>query len=555
MNPVRHSGRIPARALRGTVAVLSTCGLLLTACTTIGPEQASARLSPAQAPQGAADAASTSPVPPGLQRYYGQELHWKTCPDTPAFQCTTVKAPLDYAHPDAGDINLEAARKKATRTGATRIGSLLFNPGGPGESAIDYLTAAPDKFASVNAAFERLNATYDLVALDPRGVGHSTPVDCGTDTSTAATDSGASTPSTDQKIQESAAAWAEVAAACARHAGRLLPHVGTLDAARDMDLMRALLGDEQLHYIGWSYGTYLGATYAELFPSRVGRMVLDGAVDPSLNAGSHYLSQARGHQVAWEAFATDCAARSDCPVGHSVKEAGRTLDSLVARLDRTPLRQGKDITIDGQTVLITTIFLLRAPNWPTLRQVLREALAGDTTTLQESYGGQLSDSLGVQSQTAVSCLSSTLGPRYTAAQAKAHLAELKQVAPQFGKFWVQFLTWCTSWPVPANQTAHPITAPGAAPILVVGTTRDPATPYNQAQALARQLQSGRLLTWDGDGHGAYIQGSTCIQNAVDHYLLDGRLPAAGTICTDAPDTANEPVGTAPEALTPAEMHR
>ncbi|MFF3878909.1 alpha/beta hydrolase, partial [Streptomyces sp. NPDC001978] len=500
MNPVRHSGRIPARALRGTVAVLSTCGLLLTACTTIGP---------AQAPQGAADAASTSPVPPGLQRYYGQELHWKTCPDAPALQCTTVKAPLDYAHPDAGDINLEAARKKATGTSATRIGSLLFNPGGPGASPIDDLTAAPD--ADV---FASLNAAYDLVALDPRGVGHSTPVDCGTETSTTATDSGASSTSTDQEIEENAAAWAaawaEVAAACARHAGRLLPHVGTLDAARDMDLMRALLGDKQLHYLGWSYGTYLGASYAELFPSRVGRMVLDAAVDPSLNAGSTYLNQARGYQVAWEAFAADCAARSDCPVGHSVQEAGRTLDSLVARLDRTPLRQGKDITIDGQTVLSTTILLLRAPNWPTLRQVLREVLAGDTTTLQESYGGQLSDSLGVQSQIAVSCLSSTLGPRYTTAQAKAHLAELKRVAPQFGKFWDQFLTLCTSWPVPANQTAHPITAPGAAPILVVGTTRDPATPYNEAQALARQLQSGRLLTWDGDGHGAYTRGSTCI---------------------------------------------
>ncbi|MFF3878199.1 alpha/beta hydrolase [Streptomyces sp. NPDC001978] len=541
MNPVRHSGRIPARALRGTVAVLSTCGLLLTACTTIGPEQASARLSPAQAPQGAADAASTSPVPPGLQRYYGQELHWKTCPGVPALQCTTVKAPLDYAHPDAGDITLAAVRKKATGTGATRIGSLLFNFGGPGSSPIEGLAADPDAYPSLNAA-------YDLVALDPRGVGHSTPVDCGSDTSTATTDSGVTTTSTDQDIEELAVAYAEIAAACARHAGRLLPHVGTLDAARDMDLMRALLGDEQLHYIGWSYGTYLGASYAELFPSRVGRMVLDGAVDPSLDAASSYLNQARGYQVAWEAFAADCAARDDCPVGHSVQEAGRTLDSLVARLNRTPLQQGKDITVDGGTVLYTTSVLLSAPNWPTLRQMLREVLAGDTTTLQKIYGSELPDNPGDQSLAAVNCLSSARGPRYTPEQAKAHLAEFVQVAPQFGESWSYGLTLCTSWPTPANQTVHPITAPGAAPILVVGTTRDPATPYTAAQALARQLQSGRLLTWDGDGHGAYIQGSTCIQNAVDPYLLDGRLPKIGTICTDAPDNANAPVGTAPEAL-------
>ncbi|MFF3879447.1 alpha/beta hydrolase, partial [Streptomyces sp. NPDC001978] len=452
-----------------------------------------------------------------------------------ALQCTTVKAPLDYAHPDAGDINLEAARKKATRTSATRIGSLLFNPGGPGTSPIDRLTADPDAYPSLNAA-------YDLVALDPRGVGHSTPVDCGTDTSTATTAS-------------------EIAAACARHAGRLLPHVGTLDAARDMDLMRALLGDEQLHYLGWSYGTYLGASYAELFPARVGRMVLDAAIDPSLDAGSTYLNAARGYQVAWEAFAADCAARDDCPVGHSVKEAGRTLDSLVARLDRTPLQQGKDITINGQVVLNTTAVLLRAPswlkapNWPTLRQMLREVLAGDTTTLLKVYGGKLPGNPGDQSGNAVACLSSTLGPRYTTSQAKTALAEFVRVAPQFGESWSKGLTLCTSWPVPANQTAHPITASGAAPILVVGTTRDPATPYNQAQALARQLQSGRLLTWDGDGHGAYTRGSTCIENAVDHYLLDGRLPAAGTICTDAPDTANKPAGTTPEAPTPSGMRR
>ncbi|WP_433446235.1 alpha/beta hydrolase [Streptomyces sp. CA-142005] len=538
MNPVRQSGRIPARALHGTVAVLTTCGLLLTACATIGPEQTSARLSPVHTPPGAANAASTVPVPPGLQRYYGQELRWKTCPDAPAFQCTTVKAPLDYAHPDAGDINLAAARKKATRTGATRIGSLLFNFGGPGVSAIDALTATPDRYASLNAA-------YDLVALDPRGVGHSTLVDCGTDTSTATGEAGMSSTSTDADIDQDVALWTKIAAACARHAGRLLPHVGTLDAARDMDLMRALLGDEQLHYIGWSYGTYLGASYAELFPSRVGRMVFDGAVDPSRNAASFYLNQARGYQVAWEAFAADCAARDDCPVGHSVKEAGHTLDSLVARLDRSPLQQGKDIIVNGQVVLTMTAVLLRYPHWPALRQMLREVLAGDTTTLLKVLVAVLPGNLGDQSETAVHCLSSTFDGRYTADRTKASLAEFVRVAPQFGKAWVSNLSSCTSWPVPANQTAHRITAPGAAPILVVGTTRDPATPYNDAQALARQLQSGRLLTWDGDGHTAYGQGSACIDNAVDHYLLDGRLPRVGTVCTDAPDNGNKPVGTAP----------
>jgi pimeloyl-ACP methyl ester carboxylesterase len=182
-------------------------------------------------------------------------------------------------------------------------------------------------------------------------------------------------------------------------------------------------------------------------------------------------------------------------------------------------------------------------------------LAGDTTTLLKVLVAVLPGNLGDQSETAVHCLSSTFDGRYTADRTKASLAEFVRVAPQFGKAWVANLSSCTSWPVPANQTAHPITAPGAAPILVVGTTRDPATPYNNAQALARQLQSGRLLTWDGDGHTAYGQGSACIDNAVDHYLLEGRLPRVGTICTDAPDNGNKPVGAAPETPTPAGMRR
>ncbi|MEU4092212.1 alpha/beta hydrolase [Streptomyces sp. NPDC026673] len=504
MTPSRHR-------LHGALAVLATCGLLLTACAA-GDLRQTVHLVPAG---GAAPA-----VPAELGRYYEQKLDWETCAGVPSFQCGTIKVPLDYARPQAGDITLAAIRQKATGNGATRIGSLQMNPGGPGVSAIDYLLSSADSFSPA------VRAAYDLVAVDPRGVGASTLVDC--DAAAPATASGQVARRAD--IDESAAVFAEVAAECGRHAGRLLPHVGTVDAARDMDVVRALLGDDRLHYLGFSYGTYLGATYAELFPTYIGRMVLDGAIDPALDGYGYTLGQARGYQIAWESFARECATRPDCPVGHSVQEAGRTLNALVAELNRTPLKQGKDVVVNGDAFLNAVIVGLRTPDWETLRAALGEVRAGDTAAVQALVGTDGNENPGDQSYYAVSCLSSTLGTWSTVAQARAALPEFLRVTPQFGESYAATLPMCTDWPARPNQSPHRITAAGAPPIVVVGTLRDPATPYTWAQALARQLSSGRLLTWDGDGHTAYHRGSTCVESAIDGYLTDGRLPSAGTVC-------------------------
>ncbi|MFF7208934.1 alpha/beta hydrolase [Streptomyces sp. NPDC008238] len=501
----------PRRRLHGFVAVLGSCGLLLTACAA-----GDLRQRPAGAPApGAATAA-----PAGLARYYGQKPGWKPCDEVPSFQCATIAVPLDYGRPQGGDITLAAIRQRATGNGAARIGSLQMNPGGPGSSAIAYLLGNAGSFSPA------VRAAYDLVAVDPRGVGASTLVDCAADTPAAAPDRGARRAD----IDASAAAYAQVAAECARHAGGLLPHVGTLDAARDMDVVRAVLGDERLHYVGFSYGTYLGATYAELFPSRVGRMVLDGAVDPALDGYDFTIGQARGYEVAWESFAADCVTRPDCPVGRSVQEAGRVLDSLVAKLNRTPLQQGKDVTVTGDSLLGAVVLALRTPAWEALRAALAELRAGDTTAVQVLLGAGEETDPGDQSYYAVSCLSAALGTWSTAAQARAALPEFRRAAPRFGAYYAGTLPMCTRWPVRPDQSAHPIAAAGAAPILVVGTLRDPATPYPWARALAGQLSSGRLLTWDGDGHTAYHRGSTCVESAVDDYLTQGRLPSAGTVC-------------------------
>jgi pimeloyl-ACP methyl ester carboxylesterase len=532
MIAVRETGGIsrrrPRRGLRAALAVLSTCGLLLTAsCTAAGPRQPSAatRLAAADAARGSGGADPAATVPPELRRYYEQRLDWQPCQDVPGFRCATVTVPLDYAHPEKGDIHLTAARLKAEGTGRARVGSLLINPGGPGESAVDYLVAAAGTFSPA------MRSAYDLVALDPRGVQYSTPLDCGTDTAVTPMGFGLRISGDAAEIDTSYEAFEELADACERHAGELLPHLGTPDAARDMDVVRALLGDERLHYLGYSYGTYLGATYAELFPSRVGRMVLDGAVDPALDGYRENLDSTVGYQVAWESFAADCAARPDCPVGHSVQEAGRVLNSLREKLDRTPIRQGKDITVTGDDLITAVITALREASWEELRTVLAQVLAGDTTELQQFAGTDENDSgNAADALLAIDCLSSTLGARFSSAQAQAALPAFLRASPQFGDSLATFLVLCTHWPVPPTQAPHPIVAPGAAPILVVGTTRDPATPYPWAQSLARQLDSGRLLTYDGDGHTAYHRGSPCIDDAVDLYLTHGELPAPGTVC-------------------------
>ncbi|MDX3352423.1 alpha/beta hydrolase [Streptomyces sp. ME01-24h] len=435
-----------------------------------------------------------------------------------------MTVPLDYARPEAGDIRLAVVRRQATGPRSGRIGSLLFNPGGPGVSAVDDLFSFADAFSPI------LRAAYDLVGVDPRGVGRSAPVDCGSGTSlpgaVAGRDAEAEAGATDP-----GSGFARVADACAHSAGRLLPHVGTPDAARDMDVVRAVLGDDRLRFLGYSYGSYLGATYAELFPSRVGRMVLDGAIDPGMDAFRATLGMARGYQAAWDAFAADCVARPGCPVGHSVRDAGRILDGLVAELDEAS-KAGGDLGLPatGDDLLTAVTSALAAPAWGELRNLLRQVAAGDAATRRLLLGTADSALPGEQSLVAVNCLSSALGPRSTAAQTRAAMAEFHRAAPQFGAYYAGFLPMCAHWPARPTQVPHRITARGAPPILVIGTTRDPATPYEQARSLASQLDSGRLLTWDGVGHTAYRQGSACVDTAVDDYFLHGRLPADGTVC-------------------------
>ncbi|WP_431952358.1 alpha/beta hydrolase [Actinacidiphila sp. bgisy167] len=510
-----------SRKTHTTVAALAATAVLLTACTATGPPRGASPHAAAPAARAAAGAASTPD--PSLDRYYRQRLYWAPCAQQPSFECTTLTVPLDYAHPRSGDITVAATRLKATGPKAHRAGSLQFNPGGPGQSAMNRLWALADGISPA------LRAAYDLVALDPRGVGHSTPVTCGPGATPGAVRTLPATAPGDVAAWD--AAYRQVAAACQDRAGRLLPHVGTQDTARDMDVLRALLGDRHLHYLGVSYGTYLGTTYARLFPSRVGRMVLDGAVDPALDGYRSLLDSAKAYQAAWHAFAADCATRPHCPLGDTPQQADHALDTLRTTLNRSPLRAGKDISVTGDDVISAVMTALRTPAWNDLRAALADAEDGRTTALQRLLADRDTSGGTTDALLAIGCLSATLSARLTAAQTAAALPRFRQASPQFGDFVAALLPACAHWPAPPTQFPQALTDTGGAPVLVVGTTGDPTTPYAWAKALTRRLPTARLLTYDGAGHTAYQQGSACVHAAVDRYLLHGRLPSAPAVCT------------------------
>ncbi|SEL39923.1 alpha/beta hydrolase [Streptacidiphilus jiangxiensis] len=475
-------------------------------------------------------------VPADLQSYYGQKLSWQACDS--GFQCTTFKVPLDYDHPGAaggGDLTLSVVRKQATGQGVPRLGSLLVNPGGPGGSAVDYAEYAAMTYPSV------VRAAYDIVGVDPRGVARSAPVQCLTDAQMDAYTAVDTTPTDQSGVDALVAADKSFAQGCQKHSGQLLSHVSTVDSARDMDVLRALLGDEKLHYLGKSYGTFLGATYAGLFPTRVGTMVLDGAMNPSLNAQELNAQQAGGFQVAFDAFAADCVKRPGCALGNgSVPQADAKLDAFFKSLDANPLPTGdprKLVEALGMTGVISAMY--DPEQWPDLRLALADAINNgngkELLALSDNYYER--DPTGhyanlMYANAAVNCLdlpTAATGPD----QVRQQLPAYEKSSPQFGASLAWGGLTCAYWPVAATGSPHVIPAKGAAPILVVGTTRDPATPYAWAQGLAAQLDTGTLLTFVGDGHTAYARnpgGSACIDEAVNRYLLQGTVPPKGTVC-------------------------
>ncbi|MDH6220052.1 alpha/beta hydrolase [Streptomyces pseudovenezuelae] len=477
-----------------------------------------------------------------------QTLGWKDCPapsqaegggGTPSplpggdeWQCATLKAPLDWDKPKGDTIGLALIRAKASGDKSKRIGSLVFNFGGPGGSGVTTLPAFGEDYA-------KLRTRYDLVSFDPRGVGRSAPVECENDQQLDAYFQQDATPDDAAERTELLENTKKFNAACEKNSKKVLPQVRTTDAARDMDLMRQVLGDAKLHYFGISYGTELGGVYAHLFPKSVGRAVFDGVVDPTQNSEQGSLGQAEGFQLALDNFAKDCTSKAeDCPVGDTAQDVKDRIAKLLKDLDSKPIPGifPRQLTQTAATNGIAQS-LYSKDFWEYLTEGLEQAYDGDGKTLM-----LLSDSMNGRSENgeysnitaaniAINCADDK--PRYTSDFVQEKLPEFRAASPLFGDFLAWGMVSCTGWAV-AGAADHPdVSAAGSAPILVVGNTGDPATPYEGARKMVDALGKGVgvELTYKGQGHGAYDSKNKCVQSAVNGYLLDGKVPAAGTVCS------------------------
>lgn len=464
-------------------------------------------------------------------------LRWAACPGEQAAgdECATLGVPLDRSNPGGRALDLALIRRPASDR-QRRIGSLLINPGGPGGSTVKEFDGLTDQLSP------GLRARFDVVGFDPRGVGSSAPVRCLNGRALDAALASSPDPLTPEGLAELDRVSREQVAACESQSGDLLPFVGTVDAAKDIDAIRAAVGDDKLTYLGYSYGTFLGATYASLFPDRVRALALDGAVDPALGPIEAAEVQAQGFQQALETFLADCQRRRG---GCGWNPGGDLLPryrELMARIARAPLATGDDARPLTPALALTGVAaaLYSRESWTYLEQGLDQADRGQGRVLlalsdflnERSEDGTYSSL--VASNTAVNCRDES-APSGTAPYVASY-RRLLASAPDFAVLGISGYL-CSLWPTRDAGAAAPAPAPaltvrGTPPLLVVGTTGDPATPFREAEALVTVLPGSVLLTRQGEGHTGY-GASACIRGHVDAYLIQpSTLPSVGTVCSD-----------------------
>jgi pimeloyl-ACP methyl ester carboxylesterase len=433
------------------------------------------------------------------------DVTWTACGTA---ECATVAVPLDHDDPTGPTIDLSVLRLPAR---GDRIGALFVNFGGAGSSAVDRVA----RFSLPNEVRER----FDIVAVDPRGVGGSTPLACGVDP--------AELYSVDPTVEDEADAVALVAISeayardCAQDSGELLPHVGTRDVARDFDLVRAGMGDERIDYLGFSYGTSIGQVYAELFPDRVRTMILDGVVDPAPTGIDVAVQQAMGFEIALARWASGCGDRPSCDLGDPVAAVEAVLAAAEAGIPG-----GGRVLGPGEASIGLTMPLYHVRLWPALDAAVGNALAGDGRGML-ALADQYLRLVDFSAYFAVSCLDNSWpsdpGEHLDAASSAATRS------PHFGEAIVNDYLRCAVWATEPDPLG-PITAEGAPPILVVSTTGDPATPHENGVTVAERLATGVLLTHEGDGHTIVFDGNDCVDRLVIAYLVDRSVPAAGSRC-------------------------
>lgn len=455
------------------------------------------------------------PAGEGLSGYLAQQPEWQDCGNS--LQCATIRVPLDYADPTAQAITLSLARRPATAE--PRLGSLFVNPGGPGAGG-----------RGLAAGFNRDGLEqYDIVGWDPRGTGDSTPVRCYGDAEVDAFLLLDASPDDSAERAELVKGSAAFAKSCWEHSGRLLQHISTIDTVRDLDLMRSLVGDEKLSYYGYSYGTYIGAVYAELFPFNVGRLGLDAAVNIT---DSDEVIQAMGFDLALRNFAGWCAENADCDLGSTTDEVLAGITDLLDGLDAQPLAVGDRLLTQSQAVLGIGQMLYGGKRaWQGLASYVTWARQGSGEALlwaADQMSARSEDGHFSTMYFAFPAISCADRPDNGIIDADSVWIDDQGKAPIFGRYFGPQYA-CPLWPVRPTVQLD-LRGVGAAPILVVGGTGDNATPYQQAVTMADQLESAVLLTYDGEGHGAYGSKSSCVDRVVVDYLVNGKLPEDGQTC-------------------------
>jgi pimeloyl-ACP methyl ester carboxylesterase len=515
---------------RRPAALAAACGLLfmLTGCMSFADTVT------AQESAAASSSAAVAEVPPVNWRDCNEQIRPLIAGQPGAdrdlsFECGRTDVPISYEEPQGATLPLFLVRVKLA--GQTdRIGSLVVNPGGPGGSGSD---------AAIGLSLtlpEDVLRRFDLVGFDPRGVGLSTPVECIPAPLKDQLVASEPRPVTDQQLDAAFALADEVGKDCTKKYGDALGTFNTVDTARDMDRLRQALGDAQLTYLGYSYGTTLGSTYAELFPDNVRALVLDGAVDPDKDPVADAEASAKGFETGFDAFAENCKGLvAGCPIGDNPREF---VYDLLDRAEQNPIpskKAGETRTATAGVVLSgVQAGLYDQQSWPQLAQALAAAAKGDSAglfSLSDNYSGRLQDgtySNLFDANLAINCADTPTDQQVSSAEVRRLAGEWNQKYPLFGAGSAVSLYTCSTWDAKRTPLPHRDAA-GAAPILVVGNAGDPVTPLPGAVDMAHDLASGILLTWQGQGHTSYPK-TPCVTDAVDKYLIDRTAPQDGLTC-------------------------
>lgn len=513
---------------RAALAATLTGTLLLTACLPsldqVSPDDSTPWPGGHPAPSWSGD--------PTLLSVYTQVPAWSPCGDV---ECATIQVPLDWSDPGGQTVGLVINRVSA-RVPGERLGSLLVNPGGPGGSGLDFVGNLDYGFTTF--AGDELLDHYDVIGFDPRGVGQSTPVNCGTDAELNDYFLDDDVVETQAQLDAARQRNVDFAERCRELTGPLVENVDTTSAARDMDVIRAVVGDSTLNYLGYSYGSQLGATYVTLYPENVGHVVLDGAEDFLLPTDQKSLDQASGFEQALDAYIADCIGKSRCPLPRDADLAKRTIQDMLAEA------RDKGIPTDSENVNGTllvygiVVTLYDEGSWSYLSSAFEEVVErGTGRTFLELANWYLDrDSDGHyftnanEAFGAISCLDTPAEPLQTIAEFRDFQRRAEDASPTLG-WWFGAGPGCEGWPWTAKDPVLDVTAgASAAPFLFLGTTGDPATPYEGTVSLAAQFPNATLITYVGEGHTAYGRSNQCIVNAVDGYFVNDILPASGLTC-------------------------